>query len=244
MLLTLDKLKQVIKTVVMRKRTLRSKRTLGATGDSWRNSKIPEEQLKVVDKELEELRSGNPPSVYTVAAEALNAIPGNNRLTLLDMGCASGYYSEVISTLTGKRFEYTGADYSGAMLTVARKRYPDIRFMNLDIRHIGLPDKSYDVVLSGAVIVHVEEWKEVVKELTRIARSYLILHRTPVTDGKSYRTQDKSYAGVPIFFNTFNKNELMDIILEYGFKKILEMNVYPHDKKGSGSMTYVFRSVK
>lgn len=244
MQLTLRKLKQVIKTVVIPDIAPRSKQTLGATSDSWKNSRIPKEQLKLVDKELEKLHSGNPPSVYKVAAEALKAIPGDNRLTLLDMGCASGYYSEVISTLTGERFEYTGADYSDAMLAVARKRYPDIRFMNLDIRHIDLPDKSYDVVLSGAVIVHVEEWKEAIRELTRITRSFLILHRTPVTNGKSYRTQDKGYAGVPIFFNTYNKNELVNLMSGCSFKKIFERNVYPHDEKGLGYITYVFERLK
>jgi len=244
MLLTLDKVKQVIKIVVMPKRILRDKGTLGATDDSWKNSKIPEEQLKIVDKEIEMLRRGNPPSVYTVAAEALDAIPGSNSLTLLDMGCASGYYSEVISTLVGKRFEYTGSDYSDAMIAIARKRYPNVRFMNLDIRHIDLPSKAFDVVLSGAVLVHVKEWKEAIRELSRITRSYLILHRTPLTDGKSYRIEKKIYAGVSAFHNTFGKDELMNLISECGFRNIFERNVYPGDKKGSDHMTYVFERVK
>lgn len=212
---------------------------LGATGDSWKNSKIPEEQSKIVDKELEMLRRGDPPLVYTVVAEALNAIPGSNKLTLLEIGCATGYYSEVISRLVGKRVEYTGSDYSDAMLTDAKKRYPNTKFLKLDIRHVELPDKAYDVVLSGAVLVHVKEWKEAVRELARITGSYLVLHRTPVTNAKSCRIEKKIYADVPVFYNTFNKNELMNLSSECGFSKIFEKNVCPHEKKGLGYMTYV-----
>jgi ubiquinone/menaquinone biosynthesis C-methylase UbiE len=77
----------------------------------------------------------------------------------------------------------------------------------LDIHYIELPDKAYDVVLSGAVLVHVKEWKEAVRELARITGSYLILHRTPITDAKSYRIEKRISAGVPTFYNKFNKDD-------------------------------------
>ena len=239
----LAKMKGVFKTFFKFKRTLRAKRNLGATGDSWKDPNMPEEQLKIVEKELALLHAGNPPSVHAVVAEALNTIPGNNKLTLLDVGCASGYYSEVISTLIGDRFDYTGADYSEAMLDLARKRYPDTKFINLDTRQIDLPDRSYDVVLCGGVITHIKEWKEAVKELTRITWSYLILHRTPITDGKSYGIEQEQYK-VPVFSITFSRDELVGLTSEYGFKKIFEKNVYLHEKMGLGNMTYVFERVE
>jgi len=240
----LNTIKEVIRSLWASNKAQRSQLTLRATGNSWKDPSIPAEQLNIVVEELEMLRSGDPPSVYTVAAEALNTIPGTNTLSLLDVGCASGYYYEVISTLAKKKFEYTGADYSQSMLNLARKRYPDTKFKRLDIRHIDLSDKSYDVVFTGAVIVHVKEWKDAVRELARITKSYLVLHRTPITNGKSCKTEEKSYAGVPILFNTFNKDELMDLLSECGCKKIFELNVYPDGKKGLGYMTYVFERIK
>lgn len=228
------------KTKELLKRVLLSMRTFGATGDSWRSSTIPEEQLKIVDDELAMLFRGDPPSVYTVGAEALNNIPGDNTLTLLEVGSASGYYVDVISKLCGDRFVYTGSDYSDAMIAAAQERYPDNTFLKLDIRRIALPDTSYDVVFSGAVIEHVKEWREAVRELARVAQSYLILHRTPVVAVRSYRTEKKIYGGVPVFFNKFNKDEVMDIVSECGFRKTFEKNVYPHETKGLGYMTYGF----
>ena len=240
----LNTIKEVIRSLWTSNKTQRSQLTLRAMGNSWKDPRIPEEQLKIVVEELEMLRSGNPPSVYTVAAEALNNIPGTDTLSLLDFGCASGYYYEVISTLAKKKFEYTGADYSQSMLNLARRRYPDTEFKRLDIRHIDLSDKSYDVVFTGAVIVHVKEWKDAVKELARITKSYLVLHRTPITNEKSYKTEEKSYAGVPILFNTFNKDELMNLLLGCGFNEIFELNVYPDRGRGSKYMTYVFERIK
>lgn len=219
---------------------LTSKRSLGATDDSWKNPEIPEEQLKIAEQELKMLHAGNAPSVYTVAADALGSIPGSDKLTLLDIGCASGYYFEVISTLIGKRFTYTGADYSEPMLRLARKRYPNAKFMKLDIREIDLPDLAYDVVFTGAVLVHVKEWEKALREVIRVSRAYLILHRVPVADGKPYRIEKRIYAGIPAFFNTFNRDELISFILEFGFRKIIEKNVYPNEREGRGSMTYVF----
>jgi len=212
--MAIDKVKGLIKSILF------SRRTFGATGDSWRSPTIPEEQLKVVDSELEMLRRGVPLSVYTVGAEALNSIPGDAKLTLLEVGSASGYYVEVISELCGDRFEYTGSDYSDAMLAVARKRYLDSKFLKLDIMQIELPVKAYDVVFSGAVIEHVKEWEGATRELCRVARSHLILHRTPVTDVGSYKTEKKIYGGVPVFFNRLNKGELMTNVSECGFRKV------------------------
>lgn len=216
------------------------RRVFGATGDSWKSCGMPEEQLKGVVKELEALHRGNPPTVYTSAAEALKVIPGSNKLTLLEAGCASGYYSEVISILVGERFEYTGGDYSEAMVSLAQNRYPKGKFLKLDIRCIELPDKSYDVVFSGAVLIHVKEWKMAIRELARTSRTYLILHRTPVSNSESRRREKKIFCGVPVFYNTFNKDELMKFISECGFRKIFEKNVYPNQAKGLGVMTYVF----
>jgi len=213
---------------------------LGATDDSWKDRGIPEEQLKVVNEELKLLHKGNPPTVYIVTAQALKAIPGENKLTLLEVGCASGYYSEVISTLVGERFEYTGSDYSEAMISVAKNRYPNEKFLKLDMRHIELIDKSYDVVFSGAALIHVKEWEEAVRELTRITRTYLILHRTPVSNGRFSRTEEEVYCNVPVFYNTFNKDKLMKIVFGCGFRKTFEKNVYPNQKKGLGLMTYIF----
>ena len=209
-------------------------------GEAWKDAGIPGKQMRRSTRsELASLRAGNPPEVYAIAAEALRAIPGSGKLTLLDMGCATGYYSEAISVLAGDRFEYAGADYSDAMLAVARGKYPDITFLNLDIRHIELPDRAYDVVLSGATLMHIAGWKGAARELARITGSYLILHRTPVTEGKTSATEESAY-NVRVLANTFNEAELWLLLVKCGFYNIFLKSVYP---KG-GNITYVFERLQ
>lgn len=189
-----------------------------------------------VSAELVLLHRGKPRPVFVVAAEALWAIPGDDKLTLLDMGCASGYYSEALTTLVGDRFEYTGSDYSDAMLAAARGRYPDTTFLNLDIRHIELPDRAYDVVFSGAVLVHIRDWRAALAELARVTASYLVLHRTPITTSESSVGEGKAY-GVPVLVNSFNRDELTEAMTEYGFRQLFESQ---KPFRGNRHITYVF----
>ena len=189
----LNRIKKFVRTNVL------YRQKLGASGESWKNSDIPQKQLKAVAKQLQLLHNGTPPPVFMIVSEALNIIPRDKRRSLLEVGCASGYYSEVIAALNEKRFEYTGADYSEAMINLAREQYPDSKFITCDIRDIDLKDRAFDVVLSGAVLVHVKEWQEAVRELCRLAGSYLVLHRTPITGQAHYRVEKKIYGG-SLFF--------------------------------------------
>jgi hypothetical protein len=57
---------------------------------------------------------------------------------------------------------------------------------------------------------------------------------------RSYRTEKAIYGDVPVYFNKFKRDELIDIMSECRFRKIFEKNVYPNEKKGLGYMTYGF----
>lgn len=220
------------------KQHLLARRRLGASSDSWKDPSVPEAQRLQVEDELRLMREGGPPSVFTVAAEALKAIPGEGHLRLLDAGCASGYYYEVISQLVGDRFEYSGSDYSDSMLALARSKYPDVQFRQLDICDVDLPDGAYDVVFSGAVVVHVLDWKRAISELARVSASHLVLHRTPVTANRTYRIEKRGVTGTPAYHTTFNKDELLTHLSSLRFTTVFEKNVYPSQPKGVGIVTY------
>ena len=208
--------------------------------ESWKSEKMPAEQWKLVEQQLAQLRAGAPVEVFEVAAHALKAIPGDEPLSLLEVGCASGYYSEVIPALVGTRFQYAGGDYSDAMLAFAREKYPTTKFVRLDTRAIDLADRSYDVVLSGAVLVHVKEWEKSIGELARVSRSFLVLHRTPTTIRETWNEERASYAGVPVRFNRFNRADLLSTVEQCGFSKIFEEEVYPHQDGDPIEVTFVF----
>jgi hypothetical protein len=59
----------------------------------------------------------------------LSRLPRGTSYTLADVGCATGYYSEVIRFLcTEVPIEYTGIDYNQDSIDLARAYYPGVPF--------------------------------------------------------------------------------------------------------------------
>ena len=61
--------------------------------------------------------------------------------SILDVGCGTGRHLELL----GSEFERVGIDLSGEMLAVARKRCPDVEFLEADMTAIDL-GRRFDVV--------------------------------------------------------------------------------------------------
>ncbi len=72
------------------------------------------------------MKHGEPRLDFTVAAEAV-AATGIVKPRLIEIGCGSGYYSEVFAELLPGGVDYTGIDYSDAMIARARAHYPSDR---------------------------------------------------------------------------------------------------------------------
>jgi ubiquinone/menaquinone biosynthesis C-methylase UbiE len=198
-----------------------------ATGESWKNETIPNKQYALANKELEDLRNGKPNIVWQTICDTINEHIPEEINTILDLGCASGYFHEVFRRLLKNNFAYVGADYSKEMIKLANKNYPDVGFINFDVRCIELPDRSQDFVFSNAVLEHVPEWKKGLSELCRITDKYLMLSKMPA-DKNIFRTQQKKiYDGVPVFFNKFNYEEIIEIVSSEGFELICEKKTHP-----------------
>jgi SAM-dependent methyltransferase len=69
---------------------------------------------------------------------------------VLDVGCATGYYSAILSSLG---YEVTGIDISETGIRKARERYPDIRFEVQDATALPYSAGSFDFVLALGVSV-------------------------------------------------------------------------------------------
>jgi trans-aconitate methyltransferase len=68
---------------------------------------------------LANLAAGIVDRVFEPVIDALTALP-LERFSLLDAGCATGYYSEVIRSRVPKDVWYRGCDFSEAMVEQAR----------------------------------------------------------------------------------------------------------------------------
>jgi predicted TPR repeat methyltransferase len=76
----------------------------------------------------------------------LSNVIGNHIETILDVGCAEGYYASTVLSMThNKNAQYTGTDISPTVIERARKNIPldkkkQIRFITDDIR---IPNQSF-----------------------------------------------------------------------------------------------------
>ncbi len=57
-------------------------------------------------------------------------------LTILDIGCTTGYYSEVLNHYFPGKFVYEGCDYNTSTLGLAKEYYPDINFFYVDLTNL------------------------------------------------------------------------------------------------------------
>ncbi|MBD3248000.1 methyltransferase domain-containing protein [Candidatus Falkowbacteria bacterium] len=72
--------------------------------------------------------------------------------SLLDVGCGSG---RLLRAFKNKEIKYLGVDSSQELIGIAKKEYPDQRFLPGNILHLGeLSEYDFDYVVSIAVIHH------------------------------------------------------------------------------------------
>lgn len=111
---------------------------------------------------------------------------------LLDVGCASGYYSVRYAARGGR---VTGVDVAEASVGLARRRaeaaglQDRCTFRTGDLRELPFPDETFDVVLATEVLEHIREQSQALAELTRVLRpgGTLVVSSPGVLDNVSTR---------------------------------------------------------
>ena len=127
--------------------------------------------------------------VSKAMSKILSKIVRNND-RILDVGCATGHFFRSLKKRIKKNFSYTGLDPYDIFLNLARKAWkdePGINFVKGNIYDLPFKNKSYDVVYSSNVLLHLPEISKPLKELLRVTNKNLVL-RTVVYD-VSYRIQ-------------------------------------------------------
>jgi 2-polyprenyl-3-methyl-5-hydroxy-6-metoxy-1,4-benzoquinol methylase len=204
----------------------------------WRDEHIPGRQRLLVNQQLAEMRSGRPGLQFRVAAAALTRT-GLSAAKVLEVGCASGYYREVLHSLTDVEIDYIGVDFSQALLLEARRHYPALPVVAGDAAHLPFLDRSMDVVLSAAVIMHMAEWREGLSEMARVAGRFCILHRTPVARSTPTTWLKKQAYGVDVVELVFHEREVLDQLDAAGVDLIAEWALDEYHLPGLEEMVEV-----
>ena len=119
-------------------------------------------------------------------------MPPLDGLRVLDAGCGSGLYCEL---LLDRGARVTGIDQSGRMLEHARRRLAgrDVELRQADLREpLPFADGSFDAVVSALVLHYVRDWAPTLAEFRRVLRPdgwLLVSTGHPAADVEHYRPE-------------------------------------------------------
>jgi FkbM family methyltransferase len=206
---------------------------------AWKSAEIPSKQRALVQQEFERMYRGNIPTVYRVLADCLrqHVFPG---CTILEVGCASGYYYEVLEYLLNQRIRYTGVDYSEPLIAMARDYYPAPHFCLADGAQMPFGRNNFDIVISSCVLLHVLNTREHIREAARVARLYVVCHRTPVCRQRRTQYQKKVGYGVEMVELLFNEVDLLADFAAEGLELLQKHEYNAASGEDRFEITYLF----
>jgi len=132
--------------------------------------------------------------------------------SILDVGCGVGHYLRSLSNRLTANFSYTGLDNSPFYIELAEKAFSNMdraTFCKGDIYQLPFPEKSFDIVMSNNVFLHLPSIERPLRELCRVSRKYVLI-RTLVGERsfliQEVRTQGDEFNedGSPKSFNYYN----------------------------------------
>ncbi len=193
--------------------------------DAWKHPDLPAAQWAANLKEYSELREGgnwlaSPPfRAFIEVMRYANLSRQDKSVKLLDIGCSSGQYSQVMK-YGGLQWNYTGVDYSPAFKEFAKKVYPDVYIEVGDATSLDWPHGTFDMVVSGCVLLHMEQWQLAIHEAARVSKQYVLFHRTPMLKEKPTTYWMKDAYGVPCFEVWFNMWDFRQELLNAGLRVV------------------------
>jgi SAM-dependent methyltransferase len=195
----------------------------------WLAARTVKRQERAYKTLIEDARAGEPRIDLRVAAEAVMTT-GIATPNLLDVGCGSGYYSEIFAILVPGGVRYTGTDYSEAMIDRARAHYPAGAFGVADATRLPYHDRAFDIVFNGVSLMHIVDYAAAIREATRVASRFCIFHSVPMFDGDQPTTFLQKYAyGAPVVEAVFSRQELLAICSDAGLRLVREWPSIPYD---------------
>jgi len=198
--------------------------------ESWKNKGIPYKQLDLARTSLCIFNGRKPVIEFDVAVEMIKKI-NIAKQTILEVGCSSGYYSEVFKT-SSLKLKYFGCDYSPEFIGLAKKVYPNVNFKLSDAAKLEYQSGQFDIVMLGSVLLHVVNWKKAVSEAYRVSKKYIFIHRHPVIHLFETQTFLKMGYGVKMFEIIFNEAEFLDFLYQKGLGVISIRSYQPHEIAG------------
>jgi ubiquinone/menaquinone biosynthesis C-methylase UbiE len=101
----------------------------------------------------------------------LEQLPIENLHDALELGCGIGSVSAFIAE--NYQMSVIGTDFDPAQIEIAKSTYPEKKGLRYGIENaskLGFEDGGFDLVVSQNVFHHVPNWKEAVREVSRVIK--------------------------------------------------------------------------
>ena len=193
----------------------RSTSARSSAGD-WQRG-IAERMLERSRAELARPTSVPPFLAFRYALEAVLRDDGRSRpVRLLDIGCGTGQYSELVARWFPHDIEYTGCDISEEMVAAARREWPGRRFEVDDVLAPTLDYDTFDVLLAGALIDVLVEWRAALEIVLGSAAPYVILHRQRLSRSRTRVSRAAGYGRQRTYRTVISEPDLERIVDRQG----------------------------
>ena len=149
-----------------------------------------------------------------------------NRNFALDVGC--GCTGRFIDLLLEEGFTTEGIDISEKMISLAKKRHPEIRFHKADICE-WIPAKTYDFITAWDSIWHVQltqQEKVITKLISSLNPNGVFIFSCGGTDKQGEHKDD--YMGPEVYYSTLGVNGFLELTMDLGcICRHFEYDQYP-----------------
>jgi SAM-dependent methyltransferase len=219
-------------------------RRMTASSTGWLAARTVARQERAHRGLIAAMKRGEPRRDFQVAAEAV-AATGIAQPRLIEVGCGSGYYSEVFATLLPNPIVYRGMDYSQAMIALARTHYPSRNFDVADATRLPYANGAFDIVFNGVSLMHIIDYQAVISEAARVAARYCVFHGVPVFHDHQTIFLTKYAYGAPVVEVIFGKQELMALCADAGLSlerewRGIDYDMFDATGHHSATETYLF----
>ena len=193
--------------------------------NAWQSDAIPVRQRQLVEEELAAYRRGQAIQVFDALVDILkHNVTHLEGRTLLEVGCSSGYYSEVLRC-RGIDIRYHGCDYSAAFIKMARELYGPGVFDVEDATRLSYPSGAFDILISGCCLLHIPEYDRAISEAVRVAKTFVVFHRTPVLHLSGPAFYTKTAYGEQVLEIHFNEQQLVRMFHQNGLQ-VIDVNTH------------------
>ncbi|MFA5396640.1 MAG: class I SAM-dependent methyltransferase [Methanogenium sp.] len=211
--------------------------------DGWKNQNIPLRQRVLADQAIQEAHKNQPNILFTIVQDFLRKGNFTQDSSILETGCSTGYYYEVLSILFQTKLKYTGVDYSEAMIQKAKEYYSTANFIVADGANLPFSDNEFDFVILGSILIHVSNALQHISEATRVSKQYVILHRSIACKSKPTQYLKKLAYEVPVFEIHYNENELLEMFKLNKLELVDKVEYVVDVKNDEYHASYLFKKV-